>query len=66
MMKEETRKTKGHSKIRELVFKGHYTYSFPHRTVDIWNGLKEEVVTVTNIHKFKEILDKWIYGDRTL
>ena len=41
-------------------------YSFPHRTVDIWNELKEEVVTATNIHKFKEMLDIWRYGDRTL
>ena len=26
-------------------------YSFPHRIVDKWNGLKEEVVTATKIHK---------------
>ena len=41
-------------------------YRFPHRTVDTWNGLKEEVVTATNIHKFKEMLDIWRYGDTTL
>ena len=29
--------------------------------MDSWKGLKEEVVTATNIHKFKETLD--IYGD---
>ena len=40
--------------------------SFPHRIVDTWNGLKEEVVTATNIHKFKEMLDIWRYGVRTL
>ena len=41
-------------------------YSFPHRTVDIWNELAEEIVKTTNIHKFKEILDKWRNGDRKL
>ena len=34
--------------------------------MDTWNGLKGEVVTATNIHKFKEMLDIWRYGDRTL
>ena len=32
-------------------------YSFPHKTVDIYNRLKEEVITAINIHKLKEILD---------
>ena len=49
----------------ELVFKEQKS-SFPHRTVDIWNGLKEEVATATNMHKLKEMLDIWRYGDRTL
>ena len=31
----------------------------------IWNGLKEEVITATTIHKFKEMLDIWKDGDRT-
>ena len=41
-------------------------YSFPHRIVDTWNGLKEEVVEATNILKFKEMWDMLRYGDRTL
>ncbi|MPC16446.1 hypothetical protein E2C01_009271 [Portunus trituberculatus] len=41
-------------------------YSFPHRMVDKLNALINEVVTPHNVHNFKEILDKWIHGDRTL
>ena len=41
-------------------------FSFPHRTVDVWNGLNEETVTAVNVHTFKERLDKWRHGDRTL
>ncbi|MPC25582.1 hypothetical protein E2C01_018700 [Portunus trituberculatus] len=40
--------------------------SFPHRTVEKWNALDNEVVTAHNVHNFKEKLDKWRYGDRTL
>ncbi|MPC23035.1 hypothetical protein E2C01_016070 [Portunus trituberculatus] len=28
--------------------------SFPHRMVDIWNGLSEEIVTAESVQKFKE------------
>ena len=61
------RSTRGHSKKIE---KSHCTkdvkkYSFPHRTVDSWNNLCEEVVTATNIHMFKERMDRYRYGDRT-
>ena len=67
-MEEETRQMRGHSrKIRKSrCLKDTKKYSFPHRIVDTWNGLKEEVVTATNIHKFKEMLDIWRYGYRTL
>ncbi|MPC71744.1 hypothetical protein E2C01_066029 [Portunus trituberculatus] len=41
-------------------------FSFPHRTVDIWIGLSEEIVTAESVHKFKEKLDKIIYEDRSL
>lgn len=41
-------------------------YSFPHRTIDIWNDLKEEVVMAKNVHMFKDKLDKYGYGDRTI
>ena len=68
MMEEEIRQTRGHSKKikKNRCLKDTKKYSFPHRIVDTWNGLKEEVVTATNIHKFKEMLDIWRYGDRTL
>ncbi|MPC81788.1 hypothetical protein E2C01_076421 [Portunus trituberculatus] len=32
--------------------------SFPHRTVDIWNRLSEEIVAAENVHKLKEKQDK--------
>ena len=41
-------------------------YSFPHRTIDILNGLREEVVAANSVHMFKEKLDKYGYGDRTI
>ncbi|MPC33751.1 hypothetical protein E2C01_027111 [Portunus trituberculatus] len=41
-------------------------YSFPHRTVEKWNALNNEIVTVHNVHNFKKKIDKWRYGDRTL
>ena len=54
--------------LRELTYEDRQDkkYSFPHRIVDTRNGLREKVVTATNIHKFKEMLDIWRYGDRTL
>ena len=68
MMKEEVRRTRGHSKkIRKSGCVGDIRRnSFPHRTVDTWNGLSDEVVSATNVHSFKEKLHKWRYGDRTL
>ena len=41
-------------------------YSFPHRMVEKWNALNNEVVTAHNVHKFKEKLDEWRHGKRTL
>ena len=65
---EETQQIRGHSrkikKSRRL--KDTKKYSFPLSIVDTWNDLKEEVVTATNIHKFKEMLDIWGSGDKTL
>ena len=61
-------RTRGHSK---KIQKSHCLrdvrkYSFPHRTVDVWNGLSEEVVSATtSVHVFKEKIDKCKYGDRT-
>ena len=58
MMNEENRQIKGHLKIRNSL-KDIRKYNFTHRTVDMWNGLNEEIITVTSLHKFKEMLDKW-------
>ncbi|MPC18790.1 hypothetical protein E2C01_011684 [Portunus trituberculatus] len=41
-------------------------YSFPRRTVEKWNALNNEVVTAHNVHSFKEKLNIWRHGDRTL
>ncbi|MPC29389.1 hypothetical protein E2C01_022619 [Portunus trituberculatus] len=30
------------------------------------NALNDEIVAAHNVHSFKEKLDKWRYGDRTL
>ena len=66
-MEEGTRRTRGHiKKIRKSRCTGDIKkYSFPHRTVDIWNDLREEVVVAANVHMFKEKLDAYRYGDRT-
>ena len=40
-------------------------YSFPQRTVGIWNVLEREVVEAQTIHCFKENLDKSRYRDGT-
>ena len=39
-------------------------YSFPYRTLDIWNGLNGEIVNANNIYNLKEKLDKIRYGDK--
>lgn len=40
--------------------------SFPHRVVDVWNGLDKEVVCAKTIHDFNTKLDKKRYRDRTM
>ena len=62
------RQTRGHAKkIRKSqCLRNIKKFSFPHRTVDIWNELSEEIVTAENVHIFKERLDKFRYGDRSL
>ena len=66
-IEEGTRCTRGHvKKIRKNRCTGDIMkYSFPYRTVDIWNELKEEVVIAANVHMFKEKLDAYRYGDRS-
>ena len=40
-------------------------YSFPQRSINTWNGVKEAVIMTKNVHQLKEKLDKYRYGDRT-
>ena len=68
MMNEENGQTRGHSKkiSKSWCSKDIRKYSFSLSPVDICNLINEVVVTATNIPNFKEILDKWRYGDGTL
>ena len=38
--------------------------SFPQRSINTWNGLKEEMILTKNVHQLKEKLDK--YGNRNV
>ncbi|MPD04299.1 hypothetical protein E2C01_099978 [Portunus trituberculatus] len=68
LVTEEAGRTRGHvKKIRMIQCVNDIEqYSFPNRTVEKWNALSDEVVTAHNVHSFKEKLDMWRYGDRTL
>ena len=57
LKEDEGGKMTGHSKrIRKRqCLRGIKKYSFPHRTVDVWNGLSEEIVTAANVQKFKAL-----------
>ena len=68
LVTEEDRRKRGHvKKIKtRQCMKDIGKYSFPHRTVEKWNGLNNEFVTAHNVHKFQEKLDEWRHGERTL
>ncbi|MPC69185.1 hypothetical protein E2C01_063400 [Portunus trituberculatus] len=60
------KKTRGYVKkirMRQCV-KDIGKYCFPHRKVEKWNALNNEVVTAHNVHNLKEKLDKWKHGER--
>ena len=40
--------------------------SFPHRCVETWNKLDEEVIQAETLHAFKTKLDKRGYGEGTV
>ena len=63
----QIQRTRGHSRRvkKSQCLRDVRKYSFPHRVVDVWNGLSERVVTAANVHTFKERLDRSRYGDRT-
>ena len=60
-----TRSTRGHNKKLKKVqcMRDIKKYSFPHRVVDTWNGLEEDVVNAISVHSFKDKLDKARYRD---
>ncbi len=45
-------------KWKERCLRDIKKYSFPHRVVNAWNGLEEDVVNAISVHKFKTELDK--------
>ena len=61
----ECRRTRSHSKKlkKGTCLKDVKKYSFPHRCIETWNGLSEEVVSAKSVHTFKGKLDKYRYGD---
>ena len=67
LTEDASRRTRGHSKKvgKSPCSRDVKKYRFPHRTVDVWNGLREEIVEAASIHDFKKKLDKYRYGDRT-
>ncbi len=67
LIEDGSRRTRGHTRkiVKEHCSSDIKKYSFPHRTVDVWNGLRQDIVEATNIHNFKDKLDKYRYGDRT-
>ena len=40
-------------------------YSFPHRSITVWNKLDGEIVCAKTIHEFKPKLDERMYRDGT-
>ena len=61
-------RTRGHRyKLRKGRCRGDIKkYSFPYRSVNVWNQLEEEVVCAWNIHNFKDKLDKSEFGSGTI
>ena len=59
--RDRTRRTRGHSKKVEnsQCIKDVKKYSFPQKTVDIWNDQSDEVVMAASIHMFKDKLDSY-------
>lgn len=40
-------------------------YKFPQGSIEAWNKLSKDVVSVRSVQSFKEKLDKYRYGDGT-
>ena len=54
--KGKARNLREHKKIlhKGICLKDTKKYSFPQRSIDTWNGLKEEVIMAKNVHQLKE------------
>ena len=64
---EERRELRGHSKkLRKgTCLKDVKKYSFPYRSVNVWNALSKDTVEASSVHQMKERLDKSRSGDGT-
>ncbi len=57
---------RGHMKLKKgRCLNNVKMHSFSYRSIDIWNGLDEEVVGAVSVHYFKVKLDNNRYRDRT-
>ncbi|MPC38374.1 hypothetical protein E2C01_031880 [Portunus trituberculatus] len=56
LLTDEDGRTRGHVKKikKRQCVKDIGKNSFPHRTVEKWNALNDEVVAAHNVHSFKE------------
>ena len=66
LLRKEAVYTRGHKrKLKKERWLNNTTkYSFPHRSINKWNILKE-VIEVNSVHKLKQKLDQCRCGDRT-
>ena len=58
----DPRDIRGHSKkLKKTACRGDVKkYSFPNRSIEIWNSLDKVVVQAKNIHDFKAKLDTYM------
>ncbi len=63
----DTRNTRRHDKMikKDFCRRDIKKKSFPHRVVDMWNGLKKELFQAEMISEFKAKLDIERYRDGT-
>ena len=68
LLKLDVRSTRGHGRRlkKENCRRDIKKHSFPHRVVDKWNGLREDIVEAVSVHSFKAKLDRIRYRDGTI
>ena len=66
LLNRDTSVTRGHGRKlkKERCLRDIKKFSFPHRTVGMWNGLEEDIVNAASMHSFKARLDKIRYQGR--